>query len=416
MSIPVIDNKGTFIRFDWKDEMLTATVSRLSQDKTGTIKGQLLFETSNPEYHKHLLQQTYNFSSPRTQKMLKEDISKRYNKPEIDWDSILEQLSVYTKNIFNEGEAPSEVWTDENILPLEYKLYPLLPKGEPTILFADGGSGKSTLALFIACCITLPWNDNPLHMKPEFGKVLYLDWETNINTFKRRLQWLQRGHSLPNFYIMYRRCRLALSDDIEEIHKMVVENKIDTVIVDSVIGACDGDINKNEVAADFYRALRAISGATTLAIHHVSKDKLAGAKSPFGSAYFSNLARSVWELTASQEIGENKLLICLSHYKANDDTKHQPIGMEVEFNKDKQMTIFKNIAVEDIPEAQMKLSLTKRIENELKNGNMSLKDIVDTLGVSYQQAANTLSRMKKDNKAVHLKDGTWALPVKALPF
>lgn len=413
MSLPNIDNKGTVIRFEWKDEMLTATVSRLSQDKTGTIKGQLLFETSNPEYHKHLLQQTYNFSSPRTQKMLKDDISKRYNKPEIDWDSILEQLSVYTKNIFNEGEAPTEVWTDENIIPLEYKLYPILPKGEPTILFADGGSGKSTLALFIACCITLPWNDNPLHLKPEFGKVLYLDWETNINTFKRRLQWLQHGHSLPNFFITYRRCRLSLSEDIEEIHRIIAENKIDTVIIDSVIGACEGDINKNEVAADFYRALRALTDTTTLAIHHVSKDKLAGSRSPFGSAYFSNLARSVWELTSSQEPGESKLSICLSHYKSNDDTKHQPIGMEVEYRKTEQKTIFSNIAVEDIPEAQTKLSLTRRIENELKNGNMGLKDIVDSLGVSYQLVANALSKMKRNDKVIRLNDGTWALPVKA---
>jgi hypothetical protein len=410
LSIPIIENKGTVIKFLWEEEMLAATVSKLVQGKDGTLKGYLVFTTNNPEYHSHLLQQTYNFSSPRAQSVLKTDMSRRY-KLEVDWDSVLEQLSVNTINTLNAGEAINEVWTDDKVLPLEYKLYPILPEGEPTIIFADGGSGKSSMGLYFTCCITLPWNDNPLGFKPKFGRVLYLDWETNINTFRRRISWVRRGHDLPEFAISYRRCRLPLSDDVEAIQRMIIDNQIDTIIIDSVIGACNGDINKNEVAADFYRALRTLN-VTTLAIHHVSKEMLGKNRSPFGSAYFNNLARSVWELSKQQDPGDNTLSLLLSHYKGNDDIKHEPIGIEIEFKKSEGKTIYRKCNVDDIAEAQGKLSLWKRIESQLKSGALGIKDIVDILGASYQQTANTLTKKAKSGDAVKLPDGRWALPVK----
>jgi len=411
MPQPKLIDKGTSYCFSWDEYKLDCTVSGVREHRDGRMTCIVLFTTSDSEYNPHLLEQNFNLLGTSQAKTLLKNALLKVYQVKVDWDEVIGQICAITLNILRQGEPIHEIWTDDKVYPLEYKLYPILPEGEPTLLFADGGSGKSSIGLFLACCIALPWQDNPLGFKPKYGKPLYLDWETNRSTFTRRISWVRRGHNLPEFALSYRRCSLPLSDDMNAIYAIVKENQFDMLIIDSVIGAAKGNVNDSEVAQDFFRAVRRLD-VTSLIIHHTAKQTV-GSKSPFGSAYFSNEARSVWELSKQQEPGDNKLSIMLSHYKSNDDTRHQPIGVDVMFDKIEGKTTFSKANIEDTAEFQGKLSLRKRIHNTLKSDALSLKDIVDVLGVPYQQVANTLGKMKKEGEALRLPDSRWALPVKS---
>lgn len=409
MPQPVLSDKGSNYEFAWTEYQLTAHVSRIHEHKDGRISCELKFTTSNPEYKPHLLQQTFNLlGTSQGKTLLKNALGKVY-KAKVDWDEVIEQICGITLNKMREGEPIEELWTDDSITPVEYKLYPILLDREPTLLFADGGSGKSSIGLYIASCITLPWNNNPLGFKPKFGKVLILDWETSNNTYKRNIQWLRRGHDLPEYMISYRRCWSPLADDINAIHEMVSANEIDTIIVDSIIGAVKGDVNDSTAAQDFFRALRRLN-VTSLLIHHTAKKTDMRNKSPFGSAYFNNLPRSVWELTSYQEPGIDKLNIMMSHYKCNVDTKHPQIGIEVIFHKAEGRTVFRRINIENVAEFEIKLSLGKRILIALKHGPMTVIDLSDGLNEPQNKIRARLSNLNDTKYVAKLNDGRWCLP------
>lgn len=409
MPQPVLSDKGSNYEFTWTEYQLSAQVSRIHEHKDGRISCELKFTTSNPEYKPHLLQQTFNLlGTSQGKTLLKNALGKVY-KAKVDWDEVIEQICGITLNKMREGEPIEELWTDDAIAPVEYKVFPILLDREPTLLFADGGSGKSSIGLFIASCITLPWNNNPLGFKPKYGKVLILDWETSNATYKRNIQYLRRGHDLPEYMISYRRCWSPLADDINAIHEMVRSHEIDTVIIDSIIGAVKGDVNDSTAAQDFFRALRRLN-VTSLLIHHTAKKTDLRNKSPFGSAYFSNLPRSVWELISHQEPGIDRLNVMMSHYKCNVDTKQAPIGIEINFNKFEGRTTFRRINVENVAEFEVKLSLGKRILMALKRGPMTVLDLSEGLNEPQNKIRARLSNLHESKYVAKLEDGRWCLP------
>lgn len=406
MSQPKVTDKGTQYEFMWDEYKLICVISGLREHKDGRITCIVKFTTNDPEYHDYLLEQTFNLlGTNQTKTLLKNALIKVYP-VKVDWDSVIGQICGITLSMMRSGEPVHEVWTDDKVIPLEYTLYPILPEGEPTLLFADGGSGKSSMGLFIATCIALPWTENPLGFKCKFGKPLYLDWETKKQTFTRRISWIRRGHNLPEFAISYRRCSIPLADDINTIHALIKEHGFDFIIIDSVIGAAKGNVNDSEVAQEFFRGVRRLN-VTSLIIHHTAKETLGRNKSPFGSAYFTNEARSVWELSKDQNEGDTKLNLMLSHYKANDDVKHAPIGINIEFNQHEGRTSFRKLDINNIPDFDVKQSLGKRILNQLKKGRMSITDLSEQLNEPTNKIRARLSDLH--GMVTKLDDGSWAL-------
>ena len=409
MPQPVLSNKGSSYEFTWDEYQLTAQVGKLSEGKDGTVKGELWFTTSNPEYNSHLLQQIYNFSSPIAQSRLKTVMQLRY-KCKVDWDSVLEQISVITLEKMRQGEPVNEIWTDDKIKPPEYKLYPILPEGEPTLLFADGGSGKSYVSLFIATCIQLPWANNPLSFKPKYGNVLVLDWENGGEKAVFRLARIRAGHNLPEFRIYHRRCRLPLDKEIDNIVSYVTEKEVDTVIIDSAFGACNGDLNDNATAKAFFQAV-AYLPTTTLILHHTAKGlKRTDDKTAYGSAYFNNAVRSRWEIVPDSEPDNPTLKLALFNRKSNDSMLHKPIGMEIDFVDPYGPVTFRTTEIAGNSTFEDRMPVTKqRIANILKRGPIITNDIAKELNKSYHSVATRLNEMRKEGKVLRMPDGSWGL-------
>jgi DNA-directed RNA polymerase specialized sigma24 family protein len=208
--------------------------------------------------------------------------------------------------------------------------------------------------------------------------------------------------------IRYRRCALPLADDLTEIQRAIADGDIGLIVVDSLGAACGGDLNSAEVATRFFSALRQLP-VTSLLISHVSKAKETKEKTPYGSVYFYNFARNVFELRRIQEAEQDEINLGVFHRKNNLGKLHYPLGFTIRFEPDK--TLFQKQDIRDIPEFLESLSNTARIEALLKRGAMSVAEIADELDMSAPSARVVVNRLKDKGKVVKVGGNKWGLSV-----
>ena len=280
--------------------------------------------------------------------------------------------------------------------------------------YAAGGlwhhnSGKSYLALIFATILTLPWDDNPLGLEAprERHRVLYLDYETDETSTLWRLKCLQKGENLGVLPIHYRRCALPLADDLEAIQEAKAESQADVIMVDSVGGACGAELNTAETALHYYGALRQLK-STSLSIAHTSKDQTTKHKTIYGNAYFYNYARNVFEVKRVQEAGEDTMSIGLFHRKNNMGKFYHPLGFKLTFGKD--WVKISPQDVKDVAEFAEQLALASRIYEVLKNGDETLAELSNILGLNKEVLTTTLGRMKDKGRVEKRGDKKWGLP------
>jgi hypothetical protein len=300
----------------------------------------------------------------------------------LPWTTMLDTACLEVTRRLMRGLPAEEIRSEDNVPPEQHLVDPILPLTEPTLLFGRGGSCKSYLALLLAISVQLPWADNPLGWRPGLKpvNVLYCDWETSRDVIHRRLKRLVRGLGLPEVHVMYRQSRGTLVSELEAIERLVMENKIGFIVLDSAGRACGGDLNAPAPVNEFFNAIKQL-GVTALIVHHTSKDEFSKQKTPFGSTYFENNARSQWYIEREREGNETDFVISLSHTKVNDSPKHRPIGLRVRFDNTpgQESTAFELCDLQET-EFTGKLPLRERIERLLvQSGAMQPSDIATEL-------------------------------------
>ena len=220
-----------------------------------------------------------------------------------EWDAIIEYSCVSVLEAFREDETAPAInlrdlteSTDEGML-----VSPLFPANEPSIIFGEGGTGKSIITLWIAGLVSEGFGFDWLSAKQK--NVLYLDYETSEDEFKRRGDKLSKGMGLdmPYANIWYRRYNSPLVDMVEHLREEIDRNDIGFIVVDSVGYACPEPISDKETNR-YFNAIRTFPNVTFINIAHTSKEQ-GNNKTPFGSVFWWNGARSIWEIKKSQEQG-----------------------------------------------------------------------------------------------------------------
>ena len=212
----------------------------------------------------------------------------------------------------------------------------LIPLGQTSIICGDGESAKSlvalSLALSLATGVPMPSGLAPAAVCP----VLYLDWETDAQEQRYRMWRLATGYfgqdSLPEVH--YRAMVKPLAEDIQRIRDYVSENKILFVVVDS-LGPAAGEMESTDSAMRVMHALRQLgAGVTKLVVAHVTKASAEGNGHyrPIGSAFFYNLARSVWECRRADDDRADSIRVGLFCVKSNAGQRGHPIGLEFAFD------------------------------------------------------------------------------------
>src|SRR5208283_3679689 len=101
---------------------------------------------------------------------------------------------------------------------------------------------------------------------PSAANVLYLDWEASFEDHQRRVWLIKKGLGISSEEtFLYRFCSAPLTNDINSVQRIVSENDIGLVIIDSQMAAAGYGPDAAQVSSQFYNAIRSLK-CTTLTI------------------------------------------------------------------------------------------------------------------------------------------------------
>lgn len=347
----------------------------------------------------------FNFMSSRTRKELSNYLGRLNPLKQDSWQEIIERLSQEFIEQYYEIEPAVRIKPVEET-HTEFLLYPIAPKGHPTLLYAPGGSGKSFLAMYISLLVKNGHGINGEVITP--AEVLYCDWEMDINETQRRFTMLASNFEENITYPLYRRCVHPLQDELEGIMNDVSQNDVKLVVIDSAAPALGGDINNAEKVIQFFNCVRQIItlDTTVIILSHVSKEhKEKDEPMPVGSIFFENLSRMTWELKITyKDDGYN---ITLINRKTNFG-KMPPVGVEISFLDG--CAFVSTTPPEDTTTQGAQVDVVK---NTIKyNKEIDIKTLAQVTGLSKDRLWNILTKLKNEGVVTNTGQGTWVYVAK----
>lgn len=267
--------------------------------------------------------------------------------------------------------------------PIKWILHNAIPDKFPTMIYAYGGLGKSYLALYLGILATLggqsflgmDFYNEPLN-------VLFLDWELDIDEISRRGIQISKGLNLPNVpdNLFYLSPDKTLQKSIPKIKEIIKSKDIGLVIVDSLgAAAVDGESVPDVVS--LFSQIKNFGIATIILDHQAklqAKDKYSQ-KTPFGSVYKFNLARSVFQLAMVTEPDSEShtISLLLSHKKSNFGRLLDDLVFDISWQGDRVLFLESNA----LPPEERDLKLVREAIKELseEGGRVNQKNLKLTL-------------------------------------
>lgn len=336
-----------------------------------------------------------NLSSQTARKSLAKHCAERSKTREdsFDWMGVIDATCLEVIRAERQGDdvvvlddAPDHVEQNFDVLGLQ------IPADAVSMLIAHGDSLKSMIALLIACTLAL-----------RGVAVLYLDWEWTAGRHKARKQRLVGFDRLPALH--YLKCAAPLSVEHDRIRRYCDAHRIRFLIVDSVGLACDGKLSDDDTAVRFHRYLHTLP--PTLAAAHVPKSSLSPeAKGdpvgPFGSVFFSNLARMTWLVRKQPGTTDDRVTVGLFPQKQNDGARQRPVGLEFNFGERIRVQTCDLADVEGLAE---KLPLPARIAHLVRQEPRSFAQIAEELAAKTDSVIKAVTRNPKTFTRIDGTDG-----------
>lgn len=331
----------------------------------------------------------------------------------LNWERKVNQLALAVLQRCRPDNPVVEVRScPELTLPPDYVVAPIIYRNLANIIFGDYGSLKSLTAMVLVYIAQLPYSNNKLGLVP--GKetathCLWLDYEGQSESFAKQWTAIQRGFMPDNdleLVILYKPMQVPLADAVPTLQQEMADQQIELLIVDSLGPAAGGNLNDPESAIQYHQGLRTLGG-TSLTLAHNSKDPLTNSKSIFGSVFFSNLARSIWQCKADKEPMDDSAVVSLKQVKASLSQLHLPIGLIYNFDNAANIITVSNTDLRGTSLAR-DLPLSVQIKNILRKGPMEAKEIAAALDAKQDSVRVKLNSLAK--KEVTIKQGDlWAL-------
>ncbi len=342
----------------------------------------------------------FNLLGARTGSELTRELTERSaGRVEKDvWSAIVEKILHLTISDYRAG-TPIHVIADQpTVGPVTYTVERLLPEDDTAVIAADGGAGKGWLAIHIALCYATGRAVAGILPVYQQGRpaVLYLDWEASLHEATRRFQWMAKGMRLPSIpkTIHYRRMTRGISEEINQLRRDTKNLGVGLVIVDSLGPAVADKLVNEGPAIKTMEDIRRLSPAARLVVAHVSKAEARSDNGKgvtiFGSVFFRNLCRSLWELQSEGEGCHYDL--ALLHQKVNTGLKQPSLGLTLTFNEEDYEALIGPGHVENVAQAVQHSSLAYRMALSLKEGKMKTSELAKELGAKPSSIRTTAAR------------------------
>ena len=391
MSKPTLTASGGVYLLEWDAERTRIRIDRLLEDSHHVVTAEILVQRTIEETPRHIHQARLNMISTAARRTLSKALE-QMDSTLTTWDVLLEQACVMVLKHFREGDPAVLVHTIERrSQAIVYRSWPYVLEHQLNLLYGVGGAAKSAMAQLIAVLVDTYQEEH--FIRPLSGNVLYLDYETDQNDFRGRIDHIHAGLGLNGVdsNILYRFSYHPLALDIAPIQRIVAESSIDLVIVDSAGPACNGEPEKAEIALAFFRALRSLQ-KTILVISHVPKER-ENQKLPYGSVYFYNMPRNLWLLKRQQEPGDKELSVGLYHTKGNSVMLEKPRAIKISFSA--EATIFTKADIMREPELAKDTSMRDKLVFLLGKGvPMTVDELVAETGGDKRNITNKLNEAK----------------------
>lgn len=409
---------GVELRWSYLDLDISAYITRI----TDKARAEVSFYTATVEQireHKETLLLAPNqvdFLSPNQKSNLVKQLRDIGHTDDFvafcDWERKVNQIALAVTNQCRESIPAVEVRANPDItLVANYVVEPILYRDLPNIIFGDYSSLKSITSMVLAYIAQLPLYDNQLGLQPEKNlstPVLWLDYEGQRQSFEKYWTAIQRGFNTDlEVPIIYKEMTVPLADAVQDVRDVKLEHHIKMQVIDSLGPAAGGNLNDPEPALRYHGALRLL-GDTSLTLAHNSKDPNTDTKSIFGSVFFSNLARCIWQCKADKEANSNYAEVVLKQFKASLSLLHLPIGLGFEFDEANSAITVTRIEPKDSVLLSDALPMSTRVKELLKRGPKTAKEIEQELDIKEASLRTALNRLKKYNVTVKIGD-QWAL-------
>jgi archaellum biogenesis ATPase FlaH len=217
----------------------------------------------------------------------------------------------------------------------------LIRTGGISFIVGESGTGKTIAALTIAKALSTgePWLEK---FETTKSNVLILDKENEPSDIQKHFSTM--GIVSDNIHLLFTPNNYNLMDEkvkkteiAEYISLYIKKNKIDVVIMDSIIDFTIGDeSNSGDVAKNINVWREIISPASILAIHHFKKadprQTIKAADMMRGSSVWLSSAQSVLALTVPT-FGKSTIL-AVESVKVRSGKKQPPFQMEMVIRPD----------------------------------------------------------------------------------
>jgi len=276
-------------------------------DETGglTWLGQLSDNTMGPSSIDFQIQQIIEASHNREIWTKAQRLSKSI---ENNNREIIRQQSNELADLLNKNEnlEPHDLEPLSNYqpTPINWLLKDAIPFGFPTIIYGDGGLGKSYLGLYLGTLAALgsqTFLGLEFHSEPI--NVLYADWELNKDEVSDRARKISCGLGLtkPPSNLFYIPVSQGLRKYLPQLRAIVNRERIRLLIIDS-LGSSSVDADKFLDVVQVMNEIKNLGIASVLLDHQskMQSQDTYDRKSPYGSVYKFNLARSVFQLSSAQ--------------------------------------------------------------------------------------------------------------------
>lgn len=384
-------------------------------ERRGDLTAEMTVRSTDPATKGLVYQARFNLGAGNARKQVAEMLDKRL---EYDWGGALEQLCYMALARWREGDPVIDLRSADPSAR-RWLLRPYLEAGAPTVMFAYGGAGKSILALAMAYTVAA---GSPRFVGSTDGKprpVLYLDWETDAAEHSRRLRAMaaaRRDNAPPS--VFYKRMTGSLPEAAPTIRKEIGRLRAALVVVDSLGYAGGAAPEEAQTAIALFGALRTF-GTSALCIHHRRKtmgSKGSDPESLFGSAYYFNSARHVWQLQGAKDEGAESIAIAMIHAKSNNGRLQPRHGYTLRFANDADDMVTgitfryqENLAA--VPALADHATLKDRIAEELGGGAMTVDELCQALDAKKGTVQARISELRKEGKVVSVLGSKWGLPV-----
>lgn len=350
---------------------------------------EMVARSTLPGMEETLLEAKANLASDTAQSRIGKFLRERANgRGELDWLGMFMRACQEVKRAYRAGEPAILLRDAPEPTTGDFLVPPVVLGRQPTILFGTGGTAKSLTALAFGLSIHM---DRPIIPGLEAvsrTRVLLLDWEFDAWEHKRRMRELV-GAQMPD--LVYARGEAALRDQVDRVKRVVREQEIGFVIVDSIGPALGGDPMNPEVALGFFNALRRI-GLGALCIAHIAKNS--DEETPFGSVFFHNMARSTWLVKRHRDGGPDTLDVGLFNKKSNTSRLAEPIGLRYVWT-DGRVAV-ERTDVRDIEGLREEVPTRSRLRHALSGGRIAeTEELADELEIKVDTCRKTLQRMHR---------------------